>query len=217
MGLDIDENFEVVNYDNARLKELRKFNNTLDDGALCILDALDDFCEVQLDKYDGSIPYDKLFCALHQIIKSANENENVRNALMTGLISEKKKNSMLQQKVIKATPVTKKVVTKKSYNKSAIALFAKTHTASEVYKHFNFPNRSAAKRYLDYHKINYISEEKVSDKNEDYIRQLTELGKYMGLCEIARTLGKTKHAVCMFCMRHEINYVGKGERKNVNL
>lgn len=158
MNMKVCEGLEIVNVDESYLRTLKTENNTLECGASQILEGLSLFVEDLLDKYEDEAPYDKLFYAVKQVITSASENSSVRDAIMTGIITETKEGVPVIKKPKPVQPP--KVVVyackkKTRRNVSAVSKYAKTHTINEICEHFKFKTRSAAKSYLVYHNIEY--------------------------------------------------------------
>lgn len=212
MNLAINDSLEVVNVDNTRLRQMIKYNNTLENGALQVLEGLDDFCEVLLEKYNGSVPYDKLFYALRQVISSALENDDVRNAIITGVINEKKPIKIPVQ-VNKVATIKKQNKTKLDINISALSNYAKSHNIHEITEHFNFDTVHRARCYLKYHHINWVHGTPGCRPNETIdLDTLKRVAKNMRLSELANMYGKTQQAMGMYLLRHNIEYIRRGQR-----
>ena len=194
MDLDINNSLEVVNIDMSRLQEMKKYNNTIENGAISVLEGLDEFCNCMLEKYkdDGDIPYDKLFAALRQVINSALDNESVLNAVLTGVICEKR-----VKREIKPARVPER-------NQRAITNYPKSHTLKEITKHFNFKSEEQARNYLNYKKINYVRSTKRSASYD--IEKLRYLAEKVKGRDLAKMYGVTTNAMFMLCKRHGIKY-----------
>ncbi len=193
MDLEINNGLEVVNIDMSRLQEMKKYNNTIENGALSILEGLDEFCNCMLEKYkDEEVPYDKLFTALKQVISSALDNEYVLNAVLTGVICEKR-----VKREVKPTRVPER-------NQRAITNYAKAHTLKEITEHFNFKSEEQARNYLNYKKINYVRSKKRSASYD--IEKLKYLAEKIKGRELAKMYGVSTNAMFMLCKRHNIKY-----------
>lgn len=89
----VTDNIDIINIDNDKLEELRK-TNSLDIGAYQILEGLDLFLSDVLDKYaelketkNKDIPYKEIVISIYSLINSAVEKPDVREAMMTGLLT----------------------------------------------------------------------------------------------------------------------------------
>lgn len=189
----------VENENRYKLEMLRRNNNTLDNGAIQILEGLDMFIEDLLVKYEDEpeIPYEKLFYALKQVVGSAYEKKEVRDAVMTGIIREKGSGVCVPKR---------KVVEKKTdKNLSAIRLFAKNHTLAEISEHFKFSTKERCGSYLRYHHIEY----KKGVYHRGDIDSIRKMAKKMRLIELAYTFGESKQSMWKLCKYHGIEYQGK--------
>lgn len=204
MDLAINENLEIVNADKSRLENMRRYNNTIDNGAISILEGLEEFCDCMLEKYEEQprIPYEKLFCALKQVISSALDNDDIRDAIMTGIISEKRNREIIA--VEEDLPKAKAKRTEEEVEE--IREYAANHNKAEIMKKFNFDSITQTRNFLNYHKIKSIlSATKTTDEKE--LERVRELAKNLKLGEIAKICGKTSQAMGMYLMRHHIEYV----------
>ena len=84
----VEDGFKVINVDNGKLEELRRTNNTLDCGAIKILESLDLFCEDLVDncEYASQISYRNLFNSLRTVIKSAIAIKGIRTVNRTVVV-----------------------------------------------------------------------------------------------------------------------------------
>lgn len=213
------EGLEIINVDGHYLETLKKTSNTIETGASQILEGLDLFAEDLLDKYEEEpkVPYEKLFYALKQVITSALENQSVRDAIMTGVITETKDGIPVLKQPKKNTEVKIEYVyvnhrPRVLRNKSAISNFAKTHTVKEVCEHFNFYSLNSTYKYLISNKINYKKQDTFGKKNTFDVNKLVRLAPDMTLTELARTLAVTKQCIYQYCKNHKINYKRRGEK-----
>lgn len=194
------------------LERMKKNSNTLESGAEAILEALDMFAEELVAKYEEegtTVPYDKLFFALKQIIHSGSEKEEVRDAIMTGIINETGNGvpvARQPQKVVVKEVVKYVRSTNQTRNKSAITKFAKNHTISEIQNHFEFPSYNAAKCYIVRNKIPHKAMEKRKNQFAPDAERVRVLAREMRLCELYRTFNCTKDQMMYFCRTHNIVY-----------
>lgn len=204
--VDINEDLEIVNADNSKLERMRKYNNTIDNGAISVLESLEEFCSVQLETYQDQsyIPYDKLFLAVQQVISAALDYDNVRDAVLTGVINKKRGNHW-SQPVVKTATIKKSNKQKKERNKAAIAHYATNHTVAEICEHFGFDSITETKNYVQYHKLKYVFSKAGAKKTYDE-DQIRELAKSMKGRELAKMFGVTVNAMFMYCKRHNIEY-----------
>lgn len=209
------EGLEIINVDGHYLETLKKTKNTIETGASQILEGLDMFAEDLLDKYEDepSVPYEKLFYALKQVISSALENESVRDAIMTGVITETKDGIPVLKQPKKKVEVKVVYVSSKpkiKRNKSAITNYAKTHTVKEIYEHFNFYTINSTYKYLIQNGISYKKQEVKGKKKIIDVEKLVKLAPEMTLSELARSLAVSRQCVYRYCKNHNIIYKKRG-------
>lgn len=207
MDLEINECLEIINADNTVFQDMKKYNDTIENGAISILQGLEEFCDCMLEKYEekAEVPYDKLFCALKQVITSALDNEKVCQALMTGIISERKQGieTITVQKKATIKKEVKKTKNKINQNLAAVSHYAKNHTIREICEHFKFNSVEECRNYCYYYKLNFKRSTSSGNKKYDE-EKIRTLAKDMRLCELARTFGVTINAMGMYCLRHNI-------------
>lgn len=86
----IDDDICVVNVDSNWVQQLRITNNTLDNGAMLIIDGLKEFLDSQCEAVQlNEASCKKLFLSIKKIIDNASEYDSIREALMSGVISVK--------------------------------------------------------------------------------------------------------------------------------
>lgn len=217
MNMKVCEGLEVINIDGHYLETLKKTSNNIDTGASCILDGLSLFAEQELAKYDyePTVPYDKLFFALKQIIESALENDSVRDAIMTGVINTTKDGIPVARQAKKPEPEVKIIYKEiKPRNKSAITKFAKTHTLKEVQEHFEFTSRNSVKEYMRRNKIEFVHSSAGRPSIQLPVDKVKTLAQSMRLCELVRTFGCTKRQMMYFCQKNNISYKGARNEKD---
>lgn len=209
--LKVCDGLEILNVSDSAFKEMKRRNDTLEDGASFILEALVEFADCQLEahKYDPSISYKNLFFALKQIIDSASNDENTRNALLVGLVHNKgyefKEEPVKEVKEIKEAKVEKKrTVTVR--NKAAITKYAKNHTTKEIQEHFKFPTYNATKHYLAVYKIDFVRRVGGRPASKLDYDKVCVLAKSMRLCELTRAFACTKQQMLHFCKTNGIVY-----------
>lgn len=202
--LKVCDGLEIMNASESAFNEMKRRNNTLEEGASFILEALSEFAETQYDahKYDPSISYKNLFFALKQIIDSASNDENTRNALLVGLVHNKGYEFKEPEKTVEEEKPQGVYVR----NKAAIAKYAKNHTAREVQKHFKFSSNLSAKQYMRSNHIKFVEGERGRPSIDlDYVK-VSELAKTMRLCELSRAFACTKEQMMYFCRKNQIEY-----------
>ena len=200
----VENGFKVVNVDDSMLNKLRRNNNTLDCGAEKVLESLDLFCDDLKDKYsyEGKIPYENMFNALRSVIKGAYENENVRNAIITGIIQE---TSPVKTKVEEPKPQKQEVATERvSLDKEEVRVFAKDHTLSECAEHFGCTRRQMM-NFVSWHKIDFI---RVQNGRKSSLNELSvrSIAPQMTLKELAALFKVTPHCMGMYLKRHGIKH-----------
>lgn len=160
-----ENGFKVVNVDNSKLERARR-NGNLDTGAIMVLESLDLYCEDLKDAYEASnkIEYGKMFDSLQCVIRSALESEKIRNAIMTGIIQDTSKQRIYEQCKKEEAKV------KVTLNVEDVTEFAADHNLSETAKYFGVTTIKMRK-YLNYHKIDYIKRGAVEADKEKKIRQ----------------------------------------------
>lgn len=198
----VEDGFKVVNVDNGKLEELRRNNNTLDCGAIKILESLDLFCEDLVDSYEysNSISYQKLFNSLRTVIKSAYENEKIRNAVMTGIIRD---TPHVEIKVNKPV-VTEKVsgVRQKELNEDEVRAFSREHTLSESAEHFGV-TKLQMQNYVVWHNIDYVTG-KPGRRSSIDINKVLEVSKELTIKELAALFNVNVRTMAKFCYRKNI-------------
>lgn len=205
----INEDLAVVNQNKVWLEEVRRTNDTLDNGAMLIVDGLKEYISNQLGRYeeDDDVPYERLFKALKAIIYTASENDVIRNSIMSGDITELK-----NEPVIKTAIITKEIASIKNgleqvnRNVQAISNFAHNHTLGEIAKKYKFCTNEVCRTWLNAHKIDYKRVRKPSTYD---VEKLKELAKVMKPIDIARVLGISKVAVHYALNKYQIDYLGK--------
>lgn len=86
----IDDDICVINADSKWLDQVRITNNTLDNGAMLIIDGLKEFLDAQEESIQlNETSCKKLFFTVKKIIDNASEYDSIRDALMSGVISVK--------------------------------------------------------------------------------------------------------------------------------
>ena len=203
----VEDGFEVVNVDNGKLEELRRSNNTLDCGAIKILESLDLFCDDLVDscEYASQISYRNLFNSLRTVIKSAYENEKIRNAVMTGIIRDTPKNdiSISQKKTVE------KVVTKKKeLNESEVREYSKNHVLSETARYFDV-SVSQIRNYVMWHNIEYICE-RAGRKNSLNKEKVLEVSSELTIKELAALFNVKYVTMQKFVLRNDIPHKQRG-------
>lgn len=197
----VEDGFRVVNVDNSKLEELRRKNNTLDCGAIKILESLDIFCEDLIDncEYSSQISYRELFNSLRTVIKSAYENEKIRNAVMTGIIRDTPKNDV----VIKQR-VAKKVsgVRTQELNEEEVRAFSREHFLSETAEHFGV-SKEQIRNYVNWHNIEFISD-KAGRKGSLDKTKVLEVSEEMTIKELAALFKVKTSTMAKFCERNKI-------------
>lgn len=181
--VNVNEDIDIVNVDESWLRQIKVNNNTLDNGAMLIVDGLRQFIDNQLEVYkDFCIPYEDLFVMLKQIIECACENDKVRDALMTGIISNRRHVKLIREEhSIKKTQKLKR-------DKKAITDYAKNHTVEEIADYFSFSNKDACRQYLITNKIDYLK--KSSGRPRSYnVKKLKECAENMTLTQTAAVFG----------------------------
>lgn len=210
------DGLEIMNASDAAFKEMKRRNNTLEEGADFILEALVEFADCQLEnhKYDSTISYKNLFFALKQIIDSASKDENTRNALLVGLVI----NKGFKVKEEEPKPeVKQEIKTRGVYvrNKAAIAKLAKKHTAEDIKEKFNFPSNKAAKMYMKRNGIEFVHKKSGRHRFNLEYKQVSELSKTMRMAELARAFACSYTQMKYFCKQNQIKcYKPTKELKN---
>lgn len=205
----INRELVVVNQNKNWLEEVRKTNNTLDNGAMLVIDGLKEYISNQLERYedDSDVPYEKLFKAVKTIVYAASESDSVRNSVMSGDITELK-----NEPVIKTAIISKEIANIKNgfeqvnRNVQAISNFAHNHTLGEIAEKYNFSTHELCRTWLNSHHIDYKRVRKPSTYN---VEKLKELAKVMPPIDIAKVLGISKVAVHYALNKHQIDYLGK--------
>lgn len=200
--VEVTKGLMISNVNNHKLEMLRKNNNTLDNGAVQILEGLYLFVDDLLAKYEDEpeIPYKKLFFALKQIIGSAYDKKEVRDAVMTGIIQEKGYGHDIND------CHKEKKEHKNTKNIEEIRVYAKNHKLGEISKQFGFETNEKCYSYLRYHKIEYINHMPKESKN---IEAIKKMAKTLRLTELANTFGMSKQNMYIFCKSHNIQYCKK--------
>lgn len=202
----VEDGFEVINVDNKKLEELRRTSNTLDCGATQILESLDLFCEDLVDscEYASQISYKNLFNSLRTVIKSAYENEKIRNAVMTGIIRDTpKKEIAVRQKV--ARPSGAREV---ELNEEEVRAYSKDHTLSETAGYFGV-SRVQIKNYVNWHNIEYVAD-KNGRKSLIDKEKLLQVSEGMTVKELAALFNVKPGTMLKFCERNNIPHKKKG-------
>lgn len=207
----VENGCKVVNVDNSELRKLKGSVNAFDVGMERILEALDLFIDDMEATfyYEEKVPYEKLFNALKSIIRSAKESENIRNACVTGVISD-----VPSQKTVKKHTGGKKI--NKVINKREVALdkkeveeYAEGRTLQEIAEHFGL-SKLQAKNYIVYHNITYKKDHSGRKSSLD-IEKVKSLARSMTISEIARTFMVSRDCVYKCCQRHKIVCRKKGD------
>lgn len=186
--VNVNEDINIINVDESWLRQIRVNNNTLDNGAMLVMDGLKQFIDEQMAAFKGrEVPYEELFLMLRQIIENACENDTIRNALMTGVIAIKKKfNSVAKTKKKKQVRIKRDVAEVKEY--------AKTHTLKEVTKRFSFSTENTCRQYLFHYHIEFVKKRRGRTRLSAYDK-LEELSKKMTLIQLAFFFGRTPSTI----------------------
>lgn len=197
----VENGCKIVNVDNSQLNTLRQSDNAFDNGAEKILESLDLFVEDMeaQAQYDSRIPYENMFNALKCVIKSAQENEKIRNAIMTGIIQEVPVKNVKAER--KEAPV-KKQREKRDLNVEEVRDFAKGKTLNEIADHFNV-SRAYIKNYTNWHKIEYKLD-KSGRKSKFDLEAIKKIAPDMTLSELAKTFMTSTGTMNMFLKRNGI-------------
>lgn len=197
----VEDGFKVINVDNRKLEELRSSENALDTGALKILESLDMFCDDLADgySYSSQIGSSKLFNALRTVIKSAYENEKIRNAIMTGIICDAPKREIETRRAVE-----KKLsgVRTKDLEKESVVEYSKTHTISESAEYFGV-SKEQMKNYICWHDIEYIAD-KAGRKSSLDKNKILEVSSEMTIKELAALFNVKPGTMAKFCERNNI-------------
>ena len=197
----VEDGFKIVNVDNGKLEQLRRDNNNLDTGALKILESLDLFCEDLADncEYSNQASYQKLFNSLRTVIKSAYENEKIRNAVMTGIIQDTPKVEYKSER-----KVAEKVsgAREKSLDKQEVAEYLKEHNLSEAAEYFEV-TRPQIKNYADWHKIEYKLEKRGPKTNLNR-EKIMQVSNEMTIKELAALFNVKVETMAKYCSRNNI-------------
>lgn len=206
----VEDGFKIVNVDNGKLEKLRRDNNNLDTGALKILESLDLFCEDLADncEYSNQVSYQKLFNSLRTVIRSAYENEKIRNAVMTGIIQDTPKVDYRTKK-----KVAEKVsgFREKQLNKNEVAEYVREHTLSEAAEYFEV-TRTQIKNYVDWHKIEYKLEKRGPKTNLNK-EKIMQVSSEMTIRELAALFNVKVETMAKYCSRNNIPH----KRGNTNV
>lgn len=205
----VEDGFTVVNVDNGKLNELRRTSNTLDCGALKILESLDLFCEDLIDNCEctNQTSYRKLFDSLRTLIKSAYENEKLRNAVMTGIIQDTPKSEIKAVKTVES----KSGVRERDLNKDEVTAYSKDHTISESAEHFEI-SRSQMKTYIAWHHIPFVPE-KSGRKSVINKEQVLKVSKDLTVKELAALFRVSNETMAKYCQRNHIPHKAVYESK----
>ena len=198
----VEDGFKIVNVDNGKLEKLRRDSNNLDTGALKILESLDLFCEDLADscEYSTQVSYQKLFDSLRTVIKSAYENEKIRNAVMTGVIQDTPKTEIKKQTV---TVAEKRYgVREKELNESEVRDFSCNHTLSESAEHFGV-TKEQIKNYVLWHNIEYVND-KAGRKGSLDKDKVLKVSSELTIRELAALFNVKVGTMSKFCERNHI-------------
>lgn len=204
MGIEVCKGIEIINYDDKELENIKK-TCTFDNGAIQVLEALNFLIDDLLDRYEyeNDIPYRKIFDVLKHVIQGACNREVVRDALITGLVVQKKQ----QKENLTSTPkkaekkdiqnsqenvfVNKieQIPQKRSFiRKDEFIAYAKDHTIPEISSYFEL-SPTTVSGYIYRNKIDY----KRIHVQSSYLERIKELAqKNLTCAEIARLLGCSK-------------------------
>jgi len=207
----VEDGFKIVNVDNGKLEKLRRDSNNLDTGALKILESLDLFCEDLADscEYASQISYQKLFDSLRTVIRSAYENEKIRNAVMTGVIQDTPKSEIKKQTV----NITEKTcgARDKELNESEVREFSCSHTLAESAAHFGI-TKEQMKNYVNWHGIKYVND-KSGRKNSLDKEKVLKVSNELTIKELAALFNVKVGTMAKFCDRNNIPH----KRRNTNV
>lgn len=218
MGIEVCNGIEIINYDDKALETLKMTCN-FDNGALQVLEALSFLIDDLVDRYEyeANIPYRKIFDVLKHVIQGACERENVRNALITGLVVQKKQKKSIEDQEESVKPEAKTTkepsikivyVTPSALNKAEVTEYAKTHTLDEIAVYFKTEKRRITK-YIYNNKIEYVKKE----VNSIYLEKIKELAKQNLTCaEIARLVGCSKVNVSKLTKKYNITLYKKPKK-----
>jgi len=204
----VENGFEVVNVDNGKLEELRRHSNTLDCGAIKILESLDLFCEDLVDgcEYSNQVSYRKLFNSLRTVIKSAYENERVRNAVMTGIIRD---TPTIEDKTTKHKTAEKTSgIRNKELNEDEVRNYSCNHTLSESAAHFGI-SRQQMKSYVYWHDIKFIADKDGRKGTLDKDKVL-KVSAELTVKELAALFNVKVGTMAKYCKRNNIPHKTKG-------
>ena len=203
----VEDGFKIACVDNAKLEELRRKNNTLDCGAIKILESLDLFCEDLVDNYEYSsqISYRNLFNSLRTVIKSAYENEKIRNAVITGIIRDTPKcNDVIEKKCSQKVSGARV----KELNESEVRAYSATHTISESAECFGV-SKEQMKNYVIWHKIEYVKGNCGRKGSLDKARVMA-VSESLTVKELAAMFSVKIGTMAKFCERNNIPYKKRG-------
>jgi predicted house-cleaning noncanonical NTP pyrophosphatase (MazG superfamily) len=197
----VEDGFKIVNVDDSQLNELRRSNNTLDTGAIKILESLDLFCEDLIDSCDyvSQSNYQKLFNSLRTVIKSAYENEKIRNAVMTGIIRDTPKAEVV---TVKKETVKTSSPNKKKLNKAEVCEYVKNHNLYEAAEYFGV-TKAQISNFVNYHGIKYTPC-KAGRKGSLDKAKILEVSSEMTIGELAALFNVGYEAMKAYCRRNQI-------------
>ena len=196
-----EDGCKIVNVDNSQLNSLRQSDNAFDFGAEKILESLDLFVEDMEARaqYNSQVPYENMFNALKCVIKSAQDNEKIRTAIMTGIIQEVPVENAKTE--IKKAPVveTKK---KKTLCVEEVRKYAEGRTLTELAAYFDV-SRQYMKNFTIWHKIQ-CKLEKCGRKSKFDAETIKKIAPDMTLSELAKTFMTSTSSMNMFLKRNGI-------------
>ena len=204
----VEDGFKVVNVDNSKLEELRRNSNTLDCGAIKILESLDLFCEDLVDscEYSTQVSYQKLFNSLRTVIRSAFENEKIRNAVMTGIIRDTPDTKFETAKPKAAEKVSG--VRTKELDEEEVREYSINHTLSESAKYFGV-TKEQIKNYVNWHNIKFVAE-KAGRKGALNKDKVLEVSSELTIKELAALFNVNVGTMAKYCERNNIPHKTRG-------
>ena len=206
----VEDGFEVVNVDNGKLEELRRSSNTLDCGAIKILESLDLFCEDLVDscEYSSQISYRNLFNSLRTVIKSAYENERIRNAVMTGIIRDTPKTEVVIKKTVEKVEKTSGARTKE-LDEEEVRAYSRDHVIADTAEHFGV-SKEQMKNYINWHKIEFVSD-KAGRKGSLDKEKVLKVSSEMTIKELAAFFNVNVGTMAKYCDRNNIPHKKGGK------